>query len=127
MTRPQDLANGTITLPSKNEYLQRLTGGLIGEFQRGEETAELKKSKLIAGKRFTAVIGIPSIVGMVVLVSFIVTVGLAWVSGGYLLHAVGRISRKEETPLDWYRIPGRGLGFAAESTGLAAPTVVPSI
>ena len=99
----------------------------VGVSQRGEETAELKESKLIGGERFVGLKGIPSIAGMVVLVSFIVTVGLAWVSGGYLLRAVRRKSRNEETPMDWYTIPGRGLGFAAESSAFAAPTVGPSI
>ena len=87
----------------------------------------MKESKLIGGERFVGLRGIPSIVGMVVLVSFIVTVGLAWVSGGYLLRAVRRKSRNEETPMDWYKIPGRGLGFATESSAFAAPTVGLSI
>jgi hypothetical protein len=99
----------------------------VGVSQRGEETADLKKSKLISGKKFAGLRGIPSVVGMVVLVSFIVTVGLAWVSGGYLLRAIRRTLRKKETPMDWYTIPGRGLGFAAESSAFAAPTMGPSI
>jgi hypothetical protein len=77
----------------------------------------LKKSRLIsAGVR-----GIPSIVGLVVVVSVIVTVGLAFVSGGYLLRAIRRKSRKEEEPLDWYTLPGR-VDFDCESNASAAPT-----
>jgi hypothetical protein len=45
-------------------------------------------------------------VALVVLVSVIVIVGLALVSGEYLLRAMRRKSRKEEIPLDWYRMPG---------------------
>lgn len=66
----------------------------------------LKKSKLISGKKFASV-DIPSIVGLFVLVSVIMTVGLAVVSGGYLLRAIRRKSRKEEIPLDWYTLPGQ--------------------
>ena len=66
-------------------------------------------------------------VGMVVLVSFIVTVALAWVGGGYLLRAVQRKPRKNETPMDWYTIPGRRLGYDPESSAFAAPTISPSI
>lgn len=79
---------------------------------------------MISGKRFAGG-GIPSIEGLVVLVSVIMTLGLAWVSGGYLLRAIRRKSRKEEIPLDWYTIPGRRLVFDAESSGFAAPTVAP--
>ena len=57
----------------------------------------MKKSKLISGKKFAGVRGIRSIVGLFVLVSVIMTVGLAIVSGGYLLRAVRRKSRKKET------------------------------
>jgi hypothetical protein len=45
-------------------------------------------------------------VALVVLVSVIGIVGLALVSGEYLLRAMRRKSRKEEIPLDWYRMPG---------------------
>ena len=65
----------------------------------------MKKSELITSKRSDGVRGIPSIVGLAVLVAVIVTVGLAWLSGGYLLRAVRRKPRKEETPLNWYTLP----------------------
>ena len=65
----------------------------------------MKKSKLISGKNFASAKAIPSMVALAVLVSVIITVGLALVSGGYLLRAMWRKSRKEETPLDWYRMP----------------------
>ena len=48
-------------------------------------------------------------VALVVLVSVIVIVGLALVSGEYLLRAMRRKSRKEEVPLDWYSMPGRSV------------------
>ena len=67
----------------------------------------MKKSKLISGKGFAGVRGIPLIVVLVALVSVIMTVGLAFVSAGYLLRAIQRKSRKEEEPLDWYTLPGR--------------------
>ena len=69
-----------------------------------EETTKLKKRKLISGKRFAGVRSMPSIVGLVVLVSIVMTAGVALVSGGYLLRAIRRKSRKEETPLDWYTL-----------------------
>jgi hypothetical protein len=96
------------------------------EGQQREETGKLKKSKLISGKRFAGVRGLPSIVGLFVLVSVIMAVGLALVSGGYLLRALRRKSRKEETPLDWYTLPG-GMGFGPESIASAAPTAGLSI
>jgi len=99
---------------------------ICGVFQSGEETAELKKSKLIVGKRFAGVKGIPSIVGVVVLVSVIMIVGLAWVSGGYLLSATRRKLRKKETPSNWYSLPGR-LDFDCEpppATANPAPVLL---
>ena len=66
----------------------------------------MKKSKLTSGKNFASARGIPPMVALVVLVSVIVLVGLALVSGEYLLRAMRRKSRKEEIPLDWYRMPG---------------------
>ena len=92
----------------------------------GKETAKLKKSKLISGKRFATARGIPSIIGLILLVSVVMTAGLALVSGGYLLRAIRRKSRKEETPLDWYTLPGRR-DFGPESIESAGPTVGLSI
>jgi hypothetical protein len=91
------------------------------EGQQRKETAKLKKSKLISGKRFATVRGIPSIIGLVVLVSVIMTAGLALVTGGYLLRAIRRKSRKEETPLDWNTLPGR-MDFGPESIASEGPT-----
>ena len=96
-----------------------------GSIARKQET--LNKNKLISGKKFAGLRGISSIVGMIVLVLFIVTLGLAWTSSGYLLRAVRRKSRKQETPLDWYAIPGRRLGFDAGASAFAAPTMGPSV
>jgi hypothetical protein len=76
------------------------------EGQQREQTAKVKKSELISGKRFAGVRGIPSIVVLVALVSVIMTVSLAFVSGEYVLRAIRRQSRKEEEPLDWYTLPG---------------------
>lgn len=86
----------------------------------------MKNGKLISGKKFAGVRGIPSVVGLVVLVSVIVTVDLAIVSGGYLLRAMRPRSQKKETPSDWYPLPGR-LDFDYESNASAASTLDPSI
>ena len=62
---------------------------------------------LIRGKRLSArVSAIPPMLGLIVLVSVVMTVGLAVVSAGYILRRMRRKSEKERTPLDWYTIPG---------------------
>ncbi len=63
---------------------------------------------MISPKKFASVRGIPSIVGMVIVVSVILAVGLAFVSGGYLLRTIRRKLRDEEPNLDWHALPDRG-------------------
>jgi hypothetical protein len=75
----------------------------------------VKNSELITGKGFDSVTGIPSIVCLAVLMAVILTVGLAWVSGGYLLRAARRKARKEETPLEWYTLPQPSAVLAGDS------------
>ena len=103
------------------DYSQVLNVHPPTEGQQREETARVKRSKLISGKRFAGVRGIPSIIVLVALVSVIMTVGLGFVGGGYLLRAIRRNSRKEQEPLDSYTLPGR-LDFDSESNASAAPT-----
>ncbi len=66
----------------------------------------MNKIEFISGKNLARLKTIPSIIGMVVLTLFIMTVGFAWISGGYLSRAVRR-KLHNKTPMDWYTIAGR--------------------
>jgi len=94
--------------------------------QRRKETQKLKKSEVISGTSFAVVKRIPSIVGVVVLASVIMAVGLALVGVGYLFRARRRqLEKKKETPLDWYTLPGR-VDFSSESQAQRRPLVTRS-
>ena len=84
----------------------------------------MKDNKLIYCKKFLSVRAIPSIVGLGLLLSVVMTVGLACVAGGYLLRAIRPKSRKKETPSDWYSLPGR---FDLSGESPIASSVGPSI
>ena len=94
----------------------------LTDSEHRQETAQLKERMLIRRKAISAKLSaIPSILGLFVLLSVVVTVGLAVVSVGCLVRGIRRKPREEDTPLDWYRITGPPLDLDSGPNESAVP------